>query len=243
MRSPFDDDAAARELLEAIRWPEGPRCPHCDAGGADVFKIGGEKHSHREGLYQCKPCRRQFTVTVGTALERLRVPLSTWVRAAYAFSYEGPAYGRDANRRLRPPPLSELKTEIGVSYRTVLRMRDLIKHAASKYRGYKAGFGLLPRSFMKHRTSPKLSGYRYRKRKLLEGGKHPSQHAIRSLGVLAVFMSSRENRDARAAFDRTEKLLRLLLNTPANPVRRTRRKHRAPKGTKGKPVDAIGPAS
>ena len=50
--------------------------------------IAGEKQSHREGLYQCKPCRRQFSVTVGTALERLRVPLSTWVRAAHAFSCE-----------------------------------------------------------------------------------------------------------------------------------------------------------
>jgi transposase-like protein len=94
MPSPFDDDVAAREALEAIRWPNGPRCPHCGGGDANVFKIGGEKHSHREGLYQFEPCRRQFSVTVGTALERLRVPLNTWVRAAYAFSYEGPAYGR-----------------------------------------------------------------------------------------------------------------------------------------------------
>lgn len=242
MRSPFNDDIAAREVLEAIRWPEGLRCPHCGAGGADVFKIGGEKRSHRDGLYQCKPCRQQFTVTVGTALERLRVPLSTWIRAAHAFSYEGPAYGRDANRKRRPPPLSQLQTEIGVSYRTVLRMRDIIKRAAAQYRGYKAGFGILPRSFMKPRTSQRLQDYRYHKRRLLEERKHPSQHAIRSLGVLAAFMPARENRDARAAFDRTEQLLRLLLNTPAKPVSPARRQRSARKGTKGEPVDPSGPA-
>src|SRR6516164_9848748 len=91
--SPFDDDVAAREALETMRWPDGPRCPRC-ALATEVF--GGEKHSHREGLYHCKACRRQFSVTVGTVLERLRVPLSTWVLAAYAFSRETREAVRDA---------------------------------------------------------------------------------------------------------------------------------------------------
>src|ERR1700720_1399356 len=133
MPSPFDDDDAARELLERLRWPDGPACPRCAARGADVFRIGGEKHSHRDGLYQCKPCRRQFSVTVGTAFERLRIPLSTWVRAAHAFSSDGYPYRKDKNHKLKPPPLTELETKIGVSYRTVLRMRDLIKRAAQRY--------------------------------------------------------------------------------------------------------------
>jgi hypothetical protein len=229
--SPFDDDTAARELLERLRWPDGPACPRCGAHGPDVFRIGGEKHSHRDGLYQCKPCRGQFSVTVGTALERLRIPLSTWVRAAHEFSYEGPAYGKDKNRKLKPPPLTELKTKIGVSYRTVLHMRDVIEHAAGKYRGYKAGFGMWPRSLMKHRSSPKLEYYHYHKRKRLAEGKHPSQHAIKSAHVLADVMSAHKPTDARAAFDRTEVLLRLLLATPAKPVPHRRRKKR-PSGVK-----------
>src|SRR6202035_2299437 len=119
MPSPFDDDAAAKELLERLRWPDGPACPRCTARGPEVFRIGGEKHSHRDGIYQCKPCRRQFSVTVGTALERQRISLSTWVRAAHEFSYEGPAYGKGKDRKLKPPPLTELEAKIGVSYRTV----------------------------------------------------------------------------------------------------------------------------
>ena len=147
MPSPFDDEAAARELLERLRWPDGPACPRCDARGPDkTFKIGGEKHSHRHGLYQCKPCRRrQFSVTVGTAFERLRISISTWVRAAHEFSYEGSA----------PPLLTELGTRIGVSRRTVLRMREVIAQAVGKYRGNKAGFGMWPRSLMKHGGTPK----------------------------------------------------------------------------------------
>jgi Transposase zinc-ribbon domain len=228
MPSPFDDDTAARELLERLRWPEGPRCPRCDTCGPnDVFRIGGEKHSHRDGLYQCKPCRRQFSVTVGTAFERQRIPLSTWVRAAHEFSYEGPAYGKGKDRKSKPPPLTELKAKIGVSYRTVLRIRDVIAHAASKYRGYKAGFGIWPRSLMKHGSTLKQQRSLLHKKKLLAAGKHPSQQvSFTSSGLLADVMSGHEPREARAAFDRTEVLLRLLLATPANPTPRKRRKKR-----------------
>jgi transposase-like protein len=225
--SPFDDDTAARELLERLRWPDGPACPRCDASGPDdVFRIGGAKHSHRDGLYQCKPCRRQFSVTVGTAFERQRIPLSTWVRAAHAFSSDGYPYPKGKDRKLKPPPLTELKAKIGVSYRTVLRIRDVIKHAARRYTGFKTGFGALPRSLMKHNPSA-LSNYDYqRKRKLLEKGKHPSQHTITSEGVLAAAMSDHKTLGTPAAFDRTEVLLRLLLATPANPTPRKRRKKR-----------------
>ena len=228
MPSPFDDDTAARELLERLRWPDGPRCPRCSAGGPDdVFRIGGKKHSHRDGLYQCKPCRQQFTVTVGTAFERQRIPLSTWVRAAHEFSYEGPAYGRGKDRKLKPPPLTELKAKIGVSYRTVLRIRDIIEHAVSKYRGYKAGFGILPRSLMKHGGTPKQQWSPLHKAKLLAQGKHPSQQvSFKSSGLLADVMSDQKPAETRAAFDRTEVLLRLLLATPANPAPRKRRKKR-----------------
>src|SRR5712664_212919 len=81
MSSLFDDDVFARQALEALRWPQGPRCTHCDAGGTEVFKIGGRKQSHRDGLYHCKLCRKQFTVTLGTVFERSRITLSTWLRA------------------------------------------------------------------------------------------------------------------------------------------------------------------
>jgi len=106
-----------------------------------VVQIGGEKHNHREGLHQCKPCRKQFSVTVGTPLERLRVPLSAWVRAAREFSADDTRRAYNARRKDNLVPLGEMASEIGVAYRTVLRMRDIIKRAARKYRGHKKGFG------------------------------------------------------------------------------------------------------
>jgi transposase-like protein len=39
--------------------------------------------SHRPGLYCCNECRRQFTVTVGTAMHRSKIPLYKWLMALH----------------------------------------------------------------------------------------------------------------------------------------------------------------
>src|SRR4051812_34119977 len=80
----FTDETSAREALEAVRWPDGPFCPHC--GNADpqtMPVIGGERLSHRPGLRYCNACKGQFTVTVGTVFERSKVPLTKWWLAVH----------------------------------------------------------------------------------------------------------------------------------------------------------------
>jgi transposase-like protein len=78
----FADDDKAREALEAIRWPDGPFCPHC--GNSNQEKIAkGEGKAHRPGLYYCAECNGQFTVTVGTVMERSKIPLSKWLLAMH----------------------------------------------------------------------------------------------------------------------------------------------------------------
>jgi transposase-like protein len=78
----FTDNDKAREALEAIRWPEGPFCPHC--GNSDQGKIAkGEGKATRPGLYYCAECNGQFTVTVGTVMERSKIPLSKWLMAMH----------------------------------------------------------------------------------------------------------------------------------------------------------------
>jgi transposase-like protein len=175
-------------------------CPRsgCGGHGTDVFRIGGEKHSHRDGLHLCKKCRKQFSVTVGTPLERLRIPLSTWVRAAHAFSYQAPK-GRRSDNRDEKPTLSDIQVELGVNYRTVLRMRNVIKQAAGKYRGHKSMFGAWPRSFMLHqRVNP--------------------EKTIKPTGVLAAAVPARTY--SKGELNRTEQLLRLLLASPKPPRKR-----------------------
>jgi transposase-like protein len=71
----FTDAVAARKHLEALRWPDGPECPHC--GSANATRLEGK--SHRDGLIQCNDCREQYTVTVGTVFERSKIALNKWL--------------------------------------------------------------------------------------------------------------------------------------------------------------------
>ena len=83
----YTDVNKAREHLEAIRWPDGPICPHC--GVVDnAHKITAKKKGKgaRPGLWACGDCRKQFTVTVGTLFERSKVPLNKWLYATHLLS-------------------------------------------------------------------------------------------------------------------------------------------------------------
>ena len=77
----FTDETKAREWLEARVWPKGPVCPHCGSTDDDVTKLEGK--AHRPGLFQCRACREQFTVTVKTVFERSKIPLSKWLAALF----------------------------------------------------------------------------------------------------------------------------------------------------------------
>lgn len=74
----FHDEAAAFNELEAMLWPHGPVCPRC--GGFDrITAVTGGRH----GLRRCGPCKRQFTVTVGTVFESSHIKLHVWLQAVY----------------------------------------------------------------------------------------------------------------------------------------------------------------
>ena len=73
-----EDDA--RALLEEIRWGknrEHAACPHC--GAMEPYKLTPKPGSKtRLGLWKCRACRKQFTVTVGTVFEASHVKLTKW---------------------------------------------------------------------------------------------------------------------------------------------------------------------
>lgn len=89
----YRDEDAAREYLEALRWPDGAVCMHC--GALDhVYKLtpkrttdyedkSGKKRKPRKGLWKCRGCKKQFTVTVGTVFEDSHIPIHKWLLAAH----------------------------------------------------------------------------------------------------------------------------------------------------------------
>ncbi len=111
----FHDETAARAHLEAIRWPNGPFCPHCGEV-SNVKRLEGK--SHRQGLFQCNSCREHFTVTVGTVMERSHVPLAKWVLAFHLMAAS--KKGMSAH---------QLHRMIKVTYKTAWFMAHRIREA------------------------------------------------------------------------------------------------------------------
>ncbi len=72
----FQDAEKAREFLESLLWGDEPICPHCGLVGC-ANQLHGK--AHRPGVYKCKGCEKQFTVTVGTVFERSHIPLNKWM--------------------------------------------------------------------------------------------------------------------------------------------------------------------
>lgn len=114
-----EDDC--RAALESIRWPEGPVCPHCSSERFAVSAIGGT--SHRQGLYLCASCRRQFTVTVGTPLKGTKLPLKSWIEAAHMLNASELSTARQVEQTL------------GVPYKTAWRMVNTLLDSVKDYKG------------------------------------------------------------------------------------------------------------
>jgi transposase-like protein len=118
----FHDEDKAREALEAELWPNGPVCRHCgNADASKIAKVEGKKHSHRPGLYYCNECKSQFTVTVGTVLERSKVPLTKWLMAAHMF-----------NSGKNGVSAHEIHRSLGVSYKTAWFMMHRLREAMNE---------------------------------------------------------------------------------------------------------------
>jgi transposase-like protein len=115
----FTDDNAAREALEAVRWPNGPVCPHCGNVDQDMIaKVEGTKRSHRPGLYYCNECKGQFTVTVGTVFERSKISLSKWWLAVHLL-----------NSSKKGVSAHQIHRMLGVTYKTAWFMMHRIREA------------------------------------------------------------------------------------------------------------------
>src|ERR1039458_10597303 len=74
--SHFHNEDAARKALEALLWPSGPVCPHCGV-------INHAYTTNRPGVFRCaeKECRKDFSVTMKTVMERSHIKLHKWLQA------------------------------------------------------------------------------------------------------------------------------------------------------------------
>ncbi|MDP1901811.1 MAG: IS1595 family transposase [Rubrivivax sp.] len=111
----FQDADKAREYLEAMRWANGVSCPHCGVIDGH-YKLEGK--THRAGLWKCRACREQFSVTVGTVFESSKIKLHIWLQACHLMS----ASKKGVSSK-------QLERMLGVSYKTAWFMSHRIREA------------------------------------------------------------------------------------------------------------------
>jgi len=71
----FSSEAACREYLFTLRWPEGFHCPRCGHGRG--WPTG-------TGRFECAACAYQASVTAGTIFQDTHLPLTTWFRVIWS---------------------------------------------------------------------------------------------------------------------------------------------------------------
>ena len=112
----FGSEEKCRAYLEQLRWPDGVRCPRCEADR-------GISRLERRGQFDCNSCGYQFSVRVGTVLQDSQLPLWKWVLAVFVMAES--EEGISAN---------QLKDVLGVSYKTAWylshRIRSSMKNEA-----------------------------------------------------------------------------------------------------------------
>jgi len=112
------DEKAAVEFMEKQRWGEHAACPRC--GDTDVYQMMTKNGSARQTNFRwnCRGCKKQFTVRIGTVFEDSRIELRHW---CYAFWR--------ASTSKKGVSALEIHRHTGVSYKSALFVLHRIRFA------------------------------------------------------------------------------------------------------------------
>jgi transposase-like protein len=124
------DESETWQLLEGLRWPHGPVCPHCRTIGDATFLDPNQGlRTTRTGqvtyrrVWQCNSagCRKQFSVLVGSVMEDSRIPVSKWLMALHMICIGN--NGVSAR---------ELHRALGITYKSAWLMAHRIRYAMER---------------------------------------------------------------------------------------------------------------
>jgi len=109
----FQNDYAARVYLESVLWPHGPVCPHCGV-------VNHAYETKRSGVFRCaeKACRKDFTVTMKTVMERSHIALHKWLQGFYLMASSKKGFSAHQVHR-----------SLGITYRSAWFMWHRIREA------------------------------------------------------------------------------------------------------------------
>ena len=105
----FPDDPTAGEWFAAMRWPDGPQCPHC----ASRNVLSGAAHPCMP--YRCRGCDKRFSVRTGSVMADSKLGYQVWAVAIYLLTNR--AAGRlEHETAPRPGHLAEVGLASGASH-------------------------------------------------------------------------------------------------------------------------------
>lgn len=117
----YGTEVQCAQALERTRWPEGFRCPRCQASHYSRVQV------RRHTLFQCSACRHQTSLLAGTVMQWSKLPLTVWFLAIYLVSQAKTGLSALA-----------LKRHLGVSYPTAwLIHHKLMQAMAAREDDYK----------------------------------------------------------------------------------------------------------
>jgi transposase-like protein len=128
----LSNEAAAWELLENLRWPEGQVvCPHCGVIDPKHYFIAAKSGERKtkagtvtyRRLWKCrdKDCAKQFSVLIGTIFESSKVPVSKWLLAMWLMGA-----GKNGVSAL------ELQRHLGIAYQSAWFMAHRLREAMTR---------------------------------------------------------------------------------------------------------------
>jgi len=115
----FANEEAAIEYVESRLWQNGSVCPHCGMIG-NASRSKGK--TTRRGLWNCRACRKPFTVKIGTVFESSHVQLHVWLQVIYLFCSSKKGI---ATRQIQRTLECSMKTAWFLGHRVREAMRDL----------------------------------------------------------------------------------------------------------------------
>jgi transposase-like protein len=71
----FADPKQCLDFVVALRWPHGPVCPRC--------RSNEQRFIQTRSLWECKNCKKQYSVKVGTIFEDSPIKLDKWLCAIW----------------------------------------------------------------------------------------------------------------------------------------------------------------
>ena len=79
----FADEDRAHDFFVNMRWPDGVQCAHCQSENVGGLVKSQTKSGTVRRVWNCKACRKQFTVKIGTVFADSPLPLSKWLPALW----------------------------------------------------------------------------------------------------------------------------------------------------------------